>query len=121
TGATASRASRRFMVNGIPKRSTDMMGSLRVVLFWPDDLQLVKGPGEGRRRFLNTLLSQIDRDHARELTRYGHLLEQRNALLRAIREGRQPVDGLEVWTAALAESGAAIMVGRERRLLARQP
>ncbi|HEX9095728.1 MAG TPA: DNA replication/repair protein RecF [Candidatus Dormibacteraeota bacterium] len=117
----ASRASRRFTLNGIPKRSTDMMGSLRVVLFWPDDLQLVKGPGEGRRRFLNTLLSQIDPDHARELTRYGHLLEQRNALLRAIREGRQPLEGLDYWTNALAESGAAIMVERQRRLLELQP
>jgi DNA replication and repair protein RecF len=119
--ATASRASRRFTVDGIPKRSTDMMGSLRVVLFWPDDLQLVKGPGEGRRRFLNTLLSQIDPNHARELTRYGHLLEQRNALLRAIREGRQPIEGLDYWTNALAESGAAIVVERQRRLLELQP
>ena len=116
-----TRASRRFTVNGIPKRSTDMMGSLRVVLFWPDDLQLVKGPGEGRRRFLNTLLSQIDPEHARELTRYSHLLEQRNALLRAIREGRQPVDGLDYWTNALAESGAVIMVERQHRLLELQP
>jgi DNA replication and repair protein RecF len=119
--AAPPRASRRFTVNGIPKRSTDMMGSLRVVLFWPDDLQLVKGPGEGRRRFLNTLLSQIDPNHARELTRYGHLLEQRNALLRAVREGRQPIDGLDYWTNALAESGAAIMVERQRRLLELQP
>jgi DNA replication and repair protein RecF len=118
---TGSRASRRFTVNGIARRSSDMIGSLRVVLFWPDDLQLVKGPGEGRRRFLNTLLSQIDPGHARELNRYSHLLEQRNALLRAIREGRQPVDGLEVWTIALAESGAAIMVERQRRLLELQP
>jgi DNA replication and repair protein RecF len=119
--AAPSRASRRFTVNGIPKRSTDMMGSLRVVLFWPDDLQLVKGPGEGRRRFLNTLLSQIDPDHARELTRYGHLLEQRNALLRALREGRQPAAGLDYWTENLADSGAAIMVERQRRLLELQP
>ena len=119
--STTSRASRRFTLNGIPKRSTDMMGSLRVVLFWPDDLQLVKGPGEGRRRFLNTLVSQIDPDHARQLTRYGHLLEQRNALLRAIREGRQPMEGLDYWTNALADSGAAIMVERQRRLLELQP
>ena len=117
----ASRASRRFTVDGIPRRSGDMIGSLRVVLFWPDDLQLVKGPGEGRRRFLNTLLSQIDPDHARELNRYSHLLEQRNALLRAIREGRQPLNGLDVWTTALAESGAAIMVERQRRLFELQP
>jgi len=116
-GAAGARASKKFTFNGIARRSSDMIGALRVILFWPDDLQLVKGPGEGRRRFLNTLLSQIDHDHARELNRYSHLLEQRNALLRAIREGRQPVDGLDVWTTAVAESGAAIMVERQRRLL----
>jgi DNA replication and repair protein RecF len=120
-GSSGSRASRRFTVNGIQRRSSDMIGCLRVVLFWPDDLQLVKGTGDGRRRFLNTLLSQIDRHHAGELTRYGHLLEQRNALLRAVREGRQPADGLDYWTTALAESGAAIMVERQRRLLELQP
>jgi DNA replication and repair protein RecF len=115
------RTSRRFTVNGIHRRSSDMIGALRVVLFWPDDLQLIKGSGEGRRRFLNTLLSQIDAGHAAELNRYGHLLEQRNALLRAIRDGRQPTDGLDYWTTSLAESGAAIMVERQRRLLELQP
>jgi DNA replication and repair protein RecF len=119
--STAQRASKRFTVNGNPRRSADMVGALRVVLFWPDDLQLIKGPGEGRRRFLNTLLSQLDRGHARELNRYGHLLEQRNALLRAVREGRQPVATLDYWTVALAQSGAAIMVERQRRVLELQP
>jgi DNA replication and repair protein RecF len=116
-----ARATRRFTVNGIQRRSSDMMGALRVVLFWPDDLQLIKGSGDGRRRFLNTLLSQIDAGHARELNRYSHLLEQRNALLRAIREGRQSTAGLDYWTTALAASGAAIMVERQRRLLELQP
>ena len=117
----SSRTSKRFSVNGIHRRSSDMIGALRVVLFWPDDLQLIKGSGEGRRRFLNTLLSQINAGHARELNRYGHLLEQRNALLRGIREGRQPVDALDYWTTALSASGAAIMVERQRRLLELQP
>jgi DNA replication and repair protein RecF len=117
----SARASKRFSINGLQRRSSDVIGALRVVLFWPDDLQLIKGPGEGRRRFLNMLLGQIDATHARELNRYGHLLDQRNALLRAIREGRQAVDGLDYWTNALAESGAAIMVERQRRLLELQP
>jgi DNA replication and repair protein RecF len=120
-GESGARASRRFTINGIHRRAGDMIGALRVVLFWPDDLQLIKGPGDGRRRFLNTLLSQIDAGHAGELNRYAHLLEQRNALLRSIREGRQSIDGLEYWTSALADSGAAIMVERQRRLLELQP
>jgi len=116
-----TRATKRFSVNGRARPSSDMLGTLRVVLFWPDDLQLIKGPGEGRRRFLNTLLSQLDRSHARELNRYQHLLEQRNALLRAVRDGRQPVGDLDYWTANLALAGAAIMVDRQRRLLEIQP
>jgi DNA replication and repair protein RecF len=119
--ATGSRAVKRFSVNGRSRQSSQMTGSLRVVLFWPDDLQLVKGSGEGRRRFLNTLLSQIDASHASELIRYGHLLDQRNALLRAVRDGRQAASDLEYWTSSLAESGAAIMVERQRRLLELQP
>ncbi len=119
--ATGTRASKRFSVNGVARQSSEMAGFLRVVLFWPDDLQLVKGSGDGRRRFLNTLLSQIDAGHARELTRYGHLLEQRNALLRAVREGRQPAGNLQYWTESLAQSGALIMVERQRRLLELQP
>jgi DNA replication and repair protein RecF len=119
--AAGSRAVKRFSINGRSRQSSEMTGSLRVVLFWPDDLQLVKGSGEGRRRFLNTLLSQIDASHARELIRYGHLLDQRNALLRAVRDGRQAASDLEYWTGSLAESGAAIMVERQQRLLELQP
>ena len=121
TTAAGTRAVKRFSINGRSRQSSEMTGSLRVVLFWPDDLQLVKGSGEGRRRFLNTLLSQIDASHARELIRYGHLLDQRNALLRSVRDGRQAVSDLEYWTSSLAGSGAAIMVERQRRLLELQP
>ncbi|MDQ6691508.1 MAG: DNA replication/repair protein RecF [Candidatus Dormibacteraeota bacterium] len=119
--SAGSRTVKRFSINGRSRQSSEMAGSLRVVLFWPDDLQLVKGSGEGRRRFLNTLLSQIDASHARELIRYGHLLDQRNALLRAVRDGRQAAGDLDYWTSSLADSGAAIMVERQRRLLELQP
>jgi DNA replication and repair protein RecF len=91
------------------------------VLFSPDDLQLIKGAAEGRRRFLNTLLSQLDAHHARDLNRYTHMLEQRNALLRAVRENRQPADSLDYWSTTLAEVGGTIMVERQRRLLELQP
>jgi DNA replication and repair protein RecF len=115
------RVLRQFRRNGRECSAADMGGRLRVVLFWPDDLQLIKGPGEGRRRFLNTLLSQLDRAHARWLSQYQHLLEQRNALLRAIRDGRQAGGQLEYWTTALARVGAQIMVDRQRRVLEIQP
>src|SRR5207302_6379486 len=62
-----------------------------------------------------------DRGHARWVSQYQHLLEQRNALLRAIRDGRQPSAQLDSWTGALAQVGARIMVDRQRRVLELQP
>ncbi|HYM51340.1 MAG TPA: DNA replication/repair protein RecF [Candidatus Limnocylindrales bacterium] len=118
---TRERVLRQFRRNGRECGAAEMGGRLRVVLFWPDDLQLIKGPGEGRRRFLNTLLSQLDRAHARWLSTYHHLLEQRNALLRAVRDGRQPAGQLAYWTGALAQAGAQVMVERQRRILELQP
>lgn len=116
-----ARTSKRFQVNGRARSATDMVGQLRVVLFWPDDLQLIKGPSELRRRFLNTLLTQLEREHARALSDYQHILEQRNALLKMIRDSSQPVSGLAYWSDALARVGAAIMVERQRRVLELQP
>jgi DNA replication and repair protein RecF len=115
------RSQKRFRLNGVERSLSEMLGHLKVVLFWPDDLQLVKGPAQGRRRFLNTLLSQLDRVHARQLQEFEHALEQRNALLRAIREGRQPLDALTTWTDLVADLGAQIMVERQRRVLDLQP
>jgi DNA replication and repair protein RecF len=116
-----TRALKRFRRNGQEVAAGEMLGRLRVVLFTPDDLQLVKGPAEQRRRFLNTLLSQLDRNHAGLLHRYERVLDQRNALLRAIRERRQGPAELGFWTGSLAELGAAIMIERQRRVLELQP
>jgi DNA replication and repair protein RecF len=64
------------------RRLTDYLGVLRVVVFCTEDLQLVKGPGRGRRRFLDLLLSQTHRDYLPLLQRYAHALRSRNALLK---------------------------------------
>ena len=108
--ASSGRVLRQFRHNGRDCGPAGVQGCLRVVLFWPDDLQLVKGPAEGRRRLLTMLLSQLDRAHARWISQYQHLLDQRNALLRAIRDGRQNAGQLDYWTGGLARVGAQIMV-----------
>ena len=118
---SAGRVLRQFRRNGRDCGAAELGGRLRVVLLWPDDIQLITGTGEGRRRFLTTLLSQLDRAHAHAMSRYQHLLEQRNALLRGIRDGSQPVGQLDYWTATLARVGAQIMVDRQRRVLELQP
>ncbi len=108
----AGRTRRRIEVGGQPRRAVDLPGALRVTLFWPDDLNLVKAGPEHRRRLLNQLLVQVEPGYARDLARYQRILEQRNHLLKqAVHEGVLG-DQLDVWDLELVEVGARIAAAR---------
>jgi DNA replication and repair protein RecF len=85
-----------------------------VVLFWPEDLQLVKAGPEGRRRLLDVLLSQLDPRAAVHLLRYRRVLEQRNALLHRLRIDGRGGDALPGFTHELAHHGARVVVARTK-------
>lgn len=110
----AQRASRVTHVDGKARPARALLGLCPVVLFWPDDLQLVKGGPEGRRRLLDVVLSQLDPRVAAELVRYRRILEQRNALLKQVRLGTAPRGALSGFNSALAHSGSAIQLARAR-------
>ena len=80
-GAHGIVASKRFRLNGVPKRAADVFGAVTAVLFTTDDMDLVKGAPAGRRRFLDVMLSQTDRAYTRALSRYNKVVTQRNVLL----------------------------------------
>ncbi|HWQ92424.1 MAG TPA: DNA replication/repair protein RecF, partial [Clostridia bacterium] len=74
---------RSLTLDGQPvRRLTDYLGVLRTVVFCTEDLLLVKGPGRGRRRFLDLLLSQTHPAYLPLLQRYTRALRARNALLK---------------------------------------
>src|SRR5258708_8012704 len=74
---------RNLSLDGQPVRKlTDYLGVLRTVVFCTEDLQLIKGPGRGRRRFLDLLLSQTHPGYLSLLQRYTQALRSRNALLK---------------------------------------
>jgi len=108
----SSRISRTTTRDGHPIAPRDLIGRWPVVLFWPDDLQLVKAGPEARRRLLDILVSQLDRAAADELIRYRRVLEQRNSLLRRLHDGGGPADQLRPFDDALLRHGAAIQVAR---------
>jgi DNA replication and repair protein RecF len=110
----SARATRVTHVDGKARPARALLGLCPVVLFWPEDLQLVKGGPEGRRRLLDVALSQLDARVAAELVRYRRVLEQRNALLKQVRLGAAPRGTLAGYTAALARSGALIQLARVR-------
>jgi DNA replication and repair protein RecF len=106
------RVTRTATVDGSPRPARDLLGLCPVVLFWPEDLQLVKAGPDGRRRLLDVVLSQLDARAAADLLRYRHVLEQRNALLRQLRAGAGSTATLEGFTHELVGSGARIQVAR---------
>lgn len=112
----APRFKKSVQLNGVDKRVTDIVGLLSVVLFLPQDLSLVEGSPSDRRRFLNTTLTQVDREYLLALNAYEKLLPQRNALLKRIADKRAAAVELEYWDEQLAESGAMIIAGRQRFL-----
>jgi DNA replication and repair protein RecF len=59
---------------------------LPIVLIAPDDTQLIKGGSEERRKFFDSLLSQLDKNYLENLIRYHHFLKQRNALIKKFSE-----------------------------------
>jgi len=102
-----SAAERRISLNGQPvRRLTDYLGAVRVVVFCTEDLQLVKGPGGRRRRFLDLLLSQTAPAYLPLRQRYMTALRSRNALLkqRAVDEA-----SLSSFTQEVVAAGNEIM------------
>lgn len=107
-----ARLVKRLRVNGAPKRPVEAIGVLHVVLFTPRDLDLVDGAPAQRRRYLDVLLCQLDREYTRALSRYNRLLTQRNHLLRRLRERTADSGELEIWDHQLASEGGLILARR---------
>ena len=107
-----ARVSKRIKVNGINRRALELLGNLNVVLFLPEDLDIVFGSPGDRRRYLDTTLAQIDTKYSRALAQYGSVLEQRNALLKEFRERSFNAAELEPWNLKLVENGAYLMARR---------
>jgi DNA replication and repair protein RecF len=113
---TPGKANRARLGGAPVPKAREVLGTLRTVLFAPEDLAIVKGdPGE-RRRFLDELLVARAPRYAGVRADYDRVLKQRNALLKtagaARRAGGNALRTLDVWDAHLATAGAALLAGR---------
>src|SRR5688572_28059417 len=78
-----SSRERQLTLNSQPVRKlADYLGTLRTVVFCTEDLQIIKGTGRNRRRFMDLLLSQTHSAYLPTLQRYAQALRSRNALLK---------------------------------------
>ena len=90
------------------ERLADHIGLLPVVVVSPTDNELVEGSGEERRKYMNGVISQIDRVYLDELLRYNRLLAQRNSLLKSYSRTPFSYDLLEAIDVQLAEYASVI-------------
>ena len=104
---------RKLLLNGQSIRPKDLVGSLNTVLFSPEDLFLIKGAPAGRRHFLDSEISQASPAYYHELLTYNRLLQQRNTLLKRIRERHSAPNLLAPWDPQLAASAARITKKRQ--------
>ncbi|MCX6012050.1 MAG: DNA replication/repair protein RecF [Chloroflexi bacterium] len=109
---------KHIKVNGLPRRASDLFGQLRVVMFTPQDTDIISGAPSLRRRYLDLTNSQLDHTYLRNLQQYGKVLFQRNHLLRLIREHNAGPDELGFWDIELISSGAYLMAQRQISLAA---
>ena len=96
------------------QRFSDMMGCLQCVIFSPEDLGLIREGPSVRRRYLDMMISQVNRGYFIALQQYRTGLEQRNALLKAMRQkGETDNPMLDVFEQVM--SAPALLIIRERK------
>jgi len=105
-------ARKKLLVNGISKRLIDFAGRFKIVFFGPEDLELVTETPTLRRRFLDSVLSQVDREYRRAFLSYEKGLRQRNKLLLRIREEGLSRSQLLFWDRLLIKNGDYISAKR---------
>ena len=100
---------KNILVNGIKiKKLSELLGNLNIVIFTPDDIQILKEGPSKRRRFLDIMISQLRPNYLHYLNLYNKTLEQRNNYLKQIKLENKPQEMLEIWDDKLAEYGEKI-------------
>jgi DNA replication and repair protein RecF len=95
-------------------RLADHIGLLPCVMMSPADSELIYEGSEERRKFMDSILSQFDREYLDDLIVYNKILLQRNALLRQFGEGNYfDAPALEIWDIQLIDRGTRIYAKRQ--------
>ena len=96
-------------LNGIKiKKLSELLGNLHVVMFNPDDINVLKGGPQNRRKFLDIMISQLKPNYMHNLSLYVKTIEQRNNYLRQIKEEKKSENMLDIWDEELAKYAVII-------------
>jgi len=99
-------------VNGVKRNLNQLVGELKSVEFNPANLDLVNGSPEVRRRYLNSVASQVSREYREALSGYEKIRKQKNSLLSQIQEGIASPEHLDLWNEKMLEYGTTVQKTR---------
>ncbi len=109
---------KRIKVDGQVVKNNSFFGQIPVVIFSPDDLQLIKGAPQQRRDFIDLYLAQIDPKYRFIYYNFYKVLQQRNRLLK---QGFIDPEELETWNEQLIEKGTKVIKYRNSLIFAVKP
>ena len=100
---------KQISVNGIKiKKLSEILGNINIVIFTPEDINILRDGPANRRRFLDMMIGQLRPNYVYNLNLYIKTLEQRNNYLRQIKDEHKPEEMLDIWDEKLAEYGEKI-------------
>ena len=90
------------------KKLSELLGNIHTVIFTPDDINILKGGPENRRKFLNIMISQLRPKYMHIYSLYNKALEERNNYLKKIKQENASEEMLEIWDEQLISYGKII-------------
>lgn len=107
---------RSLKKNGVKTSSYKFIGNCQMVFFHPEDLNILYLGPDLRRRYMDILNIQINPGYYNALRAYKRIMQQRNSLLKNIKDGFSGPQDLNVWDEQLIEQGSIIMLERQRTI-----
>jgi len=110
------RVSKAGSVNNVKKGFSQFFGFLKAVEFSPEDINLVLGSPDLRRRYLNSVLNQASLEYRQNFKLYERTRKEKNALLFQIKEGSDKREDLDLWNEQIANFGFIVNKIRDEYL-----
>ena len=108
---------KQVYLNGIKiKKLSELLGNINIVIFTPDDINILKGGPQNRRKFLDIMISQLRPNYMHILSLYNKTLEQRNNYLKQIKTEKKDENLLDIWDEKLIDYGIKIYEYRKEFL-----
>mgnify|MGYP004458304643 FL=1 len=108
---------KQVYLNGIKiKKLSELLGNINIVIFTPDDINILKDGPQNRRKFLDIMISQLRPNYMHILSLYNKTLEQRNNYLKQIKTEKKDENLLDIWDEKLIDYGIKIYEYRKEFL-----